>query len=331
MSDRSPGDPNARAAQPPLSETDRLRVQLEQLRLGFDAAKDHLHQLDAVKTDFITIASHELRTPLAQIRGYIDIFDALNESGALDPNQAALLAGNLRKATERMEELITAMLDVSQIDVNALDLRLAPASLEGVVRMAIEPLTDAFRARKLTLLARGLRGLPTINADMQRLMQAFRNVIVNAVKYTPDGGRIEINASMRPANGPDDREFVVVAITDTGIGIEPDKLELIFHKFYRGQDPHLHSTGAYKFMGAGPGLGLTIARGIIEGHGGEIWAESSGYSLEHFPGSTFYILLPVQPPGEQHRVRPFETEARRHDDVTLPSAHTLRERLKAHV
>jgi len=96
-------------------------------------------------------------------------------------------------------------------------------------------------------------------------------------------------------------------VADTGVGILPENRELIFRKFFRAYDPGLHSTGTYKFMGAGPGLGLTIARGIIEGHGGKIWAESPGHDMEKFPGATFYIQLPVSPPEGATRVKPFET------------------------
>jgi signal transduction histidine kinase len=83
-------------------------------------------------------------------------------------------------------------------------------------------------------------------------------------------------------------------------------LELIFKKFFRAYDPGLHSTGSYKFLGAGPGLGLTIAKGVIEGHGGEIWAESPGHSMETTPGSTFYVRLPISPPEDAKRVMQFE-------------------------
>jgi signal transduction histidine kinase len=200
-----------------------------------------------------------------------------------------------------MEELISDMLDVSQIDVNALDMRFTPTALESTMRIAIEPLNDVIRQRKLTLSARGLRGLPTIEADSQRLVQAFRSVIGNAIKFTPDGGRIEITGSLMPDPGGGESGHILIAVTDTGVGIDNRNLDLIFEKFFRAYDPAYHSTGAYKFMGAGPGLGLTIARGVIEGHGGEIWAESPGHDMQNLPGSTFYISLPLKTPEKAHR------------------------------
>ncbi len=281
-----------------------LNASMSTLNGSLEGAKDQMERLDSVKTDFITIASHELRTPLAQVRGYTDIIDTLNEQEMLDQDQVAGMVSNLRKATERMEELISAMLDVSQLDVNAMDLRFAQTSLESVMRMAIEPLTDAVKQRKLTLSARGLRGLPVIQADMQRLVQAFRNVVVNAIKFTPDGGKIDIKAVLQPAELPGQQDHLLITVSDSGVGIDRENLELVFRKFYRAYDPSLHSTGTYKFMGAGPGLGLTIAQGVIEGHGGKIWAESPGHNMETYPGTIFYIVLPITPPEDARRVLP---------------------------
>jgi signal transduction histidine kinase len=281
----------------------------EMLNLNEDLGntKDQLEKLDSVKTDFITIASHELRTPLAQIRGYTDILEALNEQGNLDPDQMTGMTTNLRKATDRLEKLIGDMLDVSQLGLDAMDLRFAQTTVENILRLAIEPLTESIKQRKLTLVARGLRGLPSIEADMPRLVQAFRNVVTNAIKFTPDGGQIDISAHLQK-NDQTSIDEIVIAIHDTGIGIDPKNHELIFEKFFRVADPGLHSTGATKFMGAGPGLGLTIARGVITGHGGRIWVESSSYDSEKLPGSTFYIVLPVVPPKDARRVLPFEKE-----------------------
>jgi signal transduction histidine kinase len=222
-----------------------------------------------------------------------------------------VLVNNLRKATERMEELISAMLDVSQLDVNAMDLRFTQTSIDSVLRLAIEPLTDAIKQRKQSLMVRGVKGLPGVQADLQRVVQAFRNVIVNAIKFTPDGGRIEITASLQPAQAKDGVDHILVTINDTGVGIDPSQVELIFKKFYRTFDPQLHSTGTYKFLGAGPGLGLTIAKGVIESHGGRIWAESESHNMDTLPGATFYVLLPTIPPQSARKALSFETNPNR--------------------
>jgi len=229
------------------------------------------------------------------------------------------MVANLRKATERMEELIAAMLDVSQLDVNAMDLSLTETPPESLLRMAIEPLGDAITQRKLSLTARGLRGLPNIQADLQRLVQAFRNIIVNAIKFTPDGGRIEIIGTLEESEEEGGVDFVLIAIKDTGVGINKKDLTLVFRKFFRAYDPALHSTGTYKFLGAGPGLGLTIAKGVIEGHGGKIWAESEKQDMESYPGATFYIRLPVSTPDDAKRVMRIETERERDKPTHLKS------------
>jgi signal transduction histidine kinase len=118
-------------------------------------------------------------------------------------------------------------------------------------------------------------------------MQALRNVINNAIKYTPDGGRISINGRKLPG-------FIEVIITDTGIGISPENQAVIFEKFGQLGRVELHSSGKTKFKGGGPGLGLPIARGILEAHGGSIWVESQGYDEIRCPGSTFHILVPAR-------------------------------------
>ncbi len=171
------------------------------------------------------------------------------------------------------------------------------------MRSALEPLTDAVRQRKLMVAARGLRDLPAISGDELRLVQAFRNVILNAIKYTPDGGRIDITGRV-------EGDEAVVTVRDSGIGIDPALLALIFEKFFRAQDPNYHSTGTTKFMGAGPGLGLTIARGVVQAHGGRIWAESEGCDPERYPGSTFTIALPLTPPALAQRLDELERTVR---------------------
>lgn len=288
-----------------IDDLRHLNTSMRSLNAQLQVAKQDLEKLDSIKTDFVTIASHELRTPLAQVRGYSDIIDSLNEQGILDAKQTTTLVNNLRRATERMEELISAMMDVSQLDVNAMDLHLVRTKPDTIIKLALDPLNDAIEQRKLNIIRKELKELPAIQADMQRIVQAFSNIIVNAIKFTPDGGTIEISGTTETR---DKIDYVTFAIKDTGVGIQPHDIDLIFQKFYRGFDPQLHSSGTYKFMGAGPGLGTTIAKGIIEGHGGKIWAESPGHSMEKLPGATFFISMPVNPPEDAKRVLPFDTE-----------------------
>jgi len=119
-------------------------------------------------------------------------------------------------------------------------------------------------------------------------------VIGNAIKYTPDEGRIDIAGQLLPAQETSSVDFVKITVTDTGIGIDPEHHERIFDKFYQVGDISHHSSGKTKFKGGGPGLGLAITKGVIEAHGGKIWVESKGYDEERCPGSTFHILLPTR-------------------------------------
>ena len=136
--------------------------------------------------------------------------------------------------------------------------------------------------------------LPSIPADKELIYKVFYHVIMNAIKYTPDGGSIKISGRIVEDN-PDSPE-VEIAVQDTGIGIDPQYHELVFEKFYQTGEVLLHSSGKTKFRGGGPGLGLAIARGIVDAHGGRIWLESPGYNEKTFPGSTFYVRLPMNGP-----------------------------------
>ncbi len=275
-----------------------LNAQNEQVRLLNEDLVDQnekLEIMDRVKTDFITIASHELRTPLTQVKGYADILAAMNEENALSREQTREIVGHINRATLQLEGLITDMLETSQLDVDEMRLTFVKTRLQSIIKLAMEPLIQALRERRITLTQEGVDELPPIYADYKRLVQAFTKLLGNAVKYTPDGGRITVTAALIPSVDGEEQYFEVI-IQDSGIGIDPKFHELIFEKFFRIGDPQLHSTGSTKFKGAGPGLGLPIAKGVIEGHHGRIWVESEGEDEQRMPGSAFHIILPVKPP-----------------------------------
>jgi signal transduction histidine kinase len=151
---------------------------------------------------------------------------------------------------------------------------------------------EALRERRLALYLSDMGELPHIEADSKRLFQVFDNLIVNAIKYTPDGGQVSVTVDQM--KGQDGDDWVEVIVSDTGIGIDPEHIELIFDKFYQTGHVTQHSTGRTKFKGGGPGLGLAIAKGIVDAHGGRIWAESEGYDEARCLGSQFYVVLPVK-------------------------------------
>jgi signal transduction histidine kinase len=198
------------------------------------------------------------------------------------------MVSGISKGADRLEKVIEAMLDVSLIEADAFAVQPEPVSLKYIVERVLDGLDAALRERQQTATQSGLDDLPDIVADAARLQQALHNVVINSVKYTPDGGRIDIRAKMVQRG-----DAIELAISDTGIGIDPEHQALIFEKFYRVGDLNLHSSGQTKFKGAGPGLGLPIAKGIVEAQGGRIWVESEGCDEQRCPGSTFYIVLPL--------------------------------------
>jgi signal transduction histidine kinase len=268
----------------------------ERLNEELTTANCELARLDQAKSDFIDIASHELRTPLTQVQGYSDILSEMIEERALTPDTGLQLVRGVSKAARRLKEIVNLMFDVSQLDTETMVLDTSPTSLALIVDMVADTWAAPLEERKQTLAVEGLRNLPPIAADGKRLKQVFSHLVQNAIKYTPDGGHIRItghlldNGAMSPQH-----QTIEVVVADTGIGVAPDDLEHIFEKFYRVGDVMSHSTGKIKFKGAGPGLGLTIARGIVEAHGGRIWAESLGYDEETCPGSEFHVVLPAAP------------------------------------
>jgi signal transduction histidine kinase len=266
---------------------------LNDVRRELAKAQTHVQFLDKNKSDFIAVAAHELKTPLTLIEGYTNMLRGdVDESQ--DPRIALMLSG-IASGTVRLKEIVDDMIDVSLIELRMLGLHFQPVWIHGLLQMVEFELNDAMRNRNIHMVINqeDLKDRPTY-CDPERLHQVFQKVLYNAVKYTPDGGTITVSARTLPG-------FTDVTITDTGIGIAPENLTRIFDKFSSMTEVALHSSGKVKYKGGGPGLGLAIARGIIEAHGGNIWAESPGYDEVHTPGSTFHIMVPMRsaPPDDQ--------------------------------
>jgi signal transduction histidine kinase len=278
-----------------VSDLKKLNAEMALLNQELKRTNRRLEKLDAAKTHFIQIASHELRTPLTQVRGYADIMADAVKSERPTPAQVAQISQGISRATIRLEEIISAMLDVSEIDTEALSLYRTPLPLMSVMRMVTEAHQEAIKQRRQAFTIENMDSLPNVQGDSQRLFQAFSNIVGNCIKFTPDGGAIRVSGRRvsEPSRDGAAADYVEILVADTGIGIDPDDQELIFEKFYRVGSPDLHSTGSVKFKGAGPGLGLAIVRGIIQAHGGKVWVESPGHDEINFPGSTFHILLPA--------------------------------------
>ena len=273
----------------------------ERLNRELRTVNQELARLDQAKSDFISIASHEMRTPLTQIIGYNDILGDILSNGDVSVDDGKMILDGTRSAGIRLEEIVDTMFDVSKLDLSTLELEMAPCTISTIVRLAADKWKDALEIRKQDLiLADELEGLPEIYADSKRLTQVFSHLIQNAIKYTPDGGNIRITGQCKYGTVGIGQQYIEIIVADSGIGIAPNELERIFEKFYRVGDIKLHSSGDIKFKGAGPGLGLTICRGIIEAHGGRVWAESPYHNEVRLPGSKFHVLIPV-PAQQKHK------------------------------
>jgi signal transduction histidine kinase len=219
----------------------------------------------------------------------------LDEPEIHDNEYYRQLLTKIHNGTLRLHEIIDDMLQMAKIDARALDLETQPVSLDELVHTVCDNLAKAAQDRKQTVEIQDLTALPPISADLTALEKVFHHLIINAIKYTPDGGKISIAGQALEPNLTDlPHGGVEVVISDTGIGIDARFHELIFVKFYQTGELALHSSGKTKFKGGGPGLGLAIARGIVEAHHGKIWVESPGYDEKGCPGSQFHVVLPLR-------------------------------------
>jgi PAS domain S-box-containing protein len=227
---------------------------------------------DRLKSEFIATASHELRTPLTSIRGYIDLL-LLGTLGTLSQAQNDFLKV-VKNNVVRLVELIDDLLDVSRAEAGEMRLRRETIDMAEVLYEVGESLYSQFTARSISLAIDVPDGLPSVVADRQRLRQIVVNLVNNACKYTPEGGRVDVVAR----NGGDKLR---VDVRDTGVGIAEQSQSHIFTPFYRADNPLREQAG-------GTGLGLSITKTLVDLHGGEIWFES-----HEGQGSTFSFTLPL--------------------------------------
>jgi signal transduction histidine kinase len=209
-----------------------------------------------------------------------------------DETAKEMLAGVV-KGTARLKEIINDMVSVIRVELANKEFKAVPVSIRSVIKNIAAERIKTLAERRLTLETDLANDLPMVNGDVDQLYSALARIVGNAIKYTPDGGRITISAHLLP-KAENGQSFIQIVVTDTGVGIALDKQKLIFEKFATAENVALHSTSQTQFMGGGAGLGLTIARGVIETHNGRIWVESSGYDPENLPGSKFFVILPVQ-------------------------------------
>jgi signal transduction histidine kinase len=248
--------------------------------------QNKLERLDRSKSNFISVAAHELKTPLTLIEGYTTMMHDIPATDQSD--QLERLIEGVNNGIRRLRSIVDDMIDVSLIDNNMLSLNFQPIWISQILGLIRNELINSITNRGQILDLRSFPGGDQmLFGDPERLYQAFRNILSNAIKFTPDGGKIIIDGRTLPG-------FQEVTVADSGIGISAEDQETIFEKFGQLGNASLHSSGKTKFKGGGPGLGLPIAKGIIEAHRGAIWVESEGHNEKSCPGSTFHVLLPVR-------------------------------------
>lgn len=286
----------------PRMANDIIRITLDRIRENDRTAIEELQKnikflrhLDRNKLEFIQVAAHELRTPVTVLKGYANLLGSYPEIKS-NPALAGVLEG-LNKGADRMHEVVNMMLDVSRMDTETLDIATVPVPLKRVINDLANDFKQAAAERKIEITTQHAEDTTSIQADPSMIQKALYHLIVNAIKYTPDGGKVSL--STRPVVMDDNGPGVEIAVRDTGIGLDPEHHELVFEKFYQVGSVAIHSSGKTTFKGGGPGLGLAIVRGVARAHGGKVWVESEGHDEARYPGSTFYLRLPLNPAEEE--------------------------------
>ena len=249
-----------------LAERDR-----EELLRRERVRNKELRELDRMKSEFVALVSHELRTPLTSIRGYLELLLDDAESEELSQSQRDFL-GVVDRNSERLMRLVEDLLLAAQAEAGSLQLTMEDVDLARLVNDAVSACAPAAATRDIELVAIGA-GAPVIRADQGRLGQVLDNLVANALKFTPPGGRVEVRALAADGGAR-------IEVADTGVGIPAAEQRHLFSRFFRTERAHRDAV-------AGAGLGLSIAKALVEAHGGTITVAS-----EEGRGTTFRVDLP---------------------------------------
>lgn len=256
----------AYSARVPASGTDELAV----LGTAFNEMAASLESAEQKRRELLADVAHELRTPLATVQGYVEgIGDGVLES---DSETWSVVRVELR----RLGRLVDDLQMVSRAEERQLDLHIEPIAPATLVETAMQAAAPAYSVKGVHLERHVEPEVPVVDVDADRVGEVLANLLENALRHTPGGGRVDVTATRR---GPE----VEISVADSGEGIEPEHLERIFERFYRADRARTRARG-------GSGIGLTIARAIIEAHGGRLRAESGGAGR----GARFVIHLPAR-------------------------------------
>jgi histidine kinase len=254
---------------------ERVQVQTEdelgQLATRFNQMAEKLDEVESMRRQLIGDVSHELRTPLTAIKGSMEgLID-----GVLPATQDTFQ--QIHMEADRLNRLVDDLQELSRVEAHAYKLDIRPLDVSALVQTVMKRLLPQFEAKGITLDLELAADLPRVLADEGRIVQVLTNLAGNALQHTLESGKVMIAARKT------DRE-VQISVHDTGVGIPPEHLPHIFDRFYRVDKSRSRRAGG------GSGIGLTIARALVEAHGGRIWAESAGEGQ----GSAFTFTLPIE-------------------------------------
>jgi signal transduction histidine kinase len=252
----------------------RRKAEIQKLADSLSVANDRLHQLDKAKSEFISIASHQLRTPPTSIKGFGSLL-LEGTYGKLNDGQKSAIE-KIIISNERQLALIEDLLNISRIEAGRMEFDFQEAQIEDLIEEAVKTLELSAKAKNLYLhWQKPEKPLPKLKIDITKIKEVVSNMVDNAIKYTQEGG-----VTVRAEN---DGTHIRVLVSDTGIGMDQEEIDMIFKKFQRGkQDARYHTEGT--------GLGMYIGKKIVAAHKGRIWAESGGKGQ----GSRFILELPVR-------------------------------------
>lgn len=275
---------------------DELEERVKRRTTELRKAYRELKKLDKTKDAFLSSVSHELRTPLTSIRSFSEILLNYEDD---QPDTLHEFLAIINRESERLTRLIDDMMDLAKIDARKMEWNIRRLKMATLVQRAVEGVQGLLLEKELHLDVDLQEGLPPFEMDEDRILQVLSNLLGNAVKFTPRGGRIRIQCSRCGEKGTEDPGgFLRISVADTGIGIPREELPQIFERFKQVGDTLTDKP-------KGTGLGLAICKEILTCLGGTIWAESVPGE-----GSTFHVVVPVDSPlQEAAREMPAETKA----------------------
>jgi signal transduction histidine kinase len=265
------GDLSVRVPVRGSDEFARLAATFNDMAARLGAAQQRQTELEEARRSLVAAVSHDLRTPLASLRAAAE---ALSDGVVSDPPTVRRYLGSIRAEAERLGALIDDLFELSLLDTGELQLEMEPTSLADLVSDTVESMRHQAEQKGVQLSGRAQSGMMPVLADPLKIQRVILNLVQNAIRHTPGEGTVRLEVC-------EEKNAATVSVADTCGGIRPEEMDQLFEPFYRG-DPSRPRDGS------GAGLGLSIAKGIVEAHGGRLWVENSAHH-----GCRFSFTLPT--------------------------------------